>query len=102
MKNMMKLRTDVSDQQINQAIKETTNAILLGGAKRATKFLSVKDTVKATLQGKYDSRARQTTILVTVGRPNYNEQEFIDQCREVNKPFPIRKLKIQWSRKRRG
>jgi hypothetical protein len=70
--------------------------ILEGGAKKVTKYISPKLTVKATFQGKRDKRDRQVTLLFTVGRPNYCEREFIKRCQRINEPFPVKKVQIQW------
>lgn len=69
--------------------------IIEGGAKRATKYLSDKLTVKATLQGKPRKNERKT-VLFTVGQPNYLERKFIKKCKAAREPFPVRKVQIAW------
>lgn len=58
-------------------------------ARRATKYLSPQLTVKATRQRPIDRRTRQETFLVTVGRPNAREQQFIRVCKQAKQPFPV-------------
>lgn len=76
--------------------------ILEGGARKATKYISERETVKATRQmygGKINKRDRHTTILFTVGIPNYEEREFIKLCKKSNEPFPVKKIQIKWPKK---
>ena len=69
--------------------------ILEGGAKQATKFLSPKEVIKATLQGNPDKRNRSNTILFTLGAPNYLERKFIKLAQKSGEPFPIKKVQIR-------
>ena len=72
--------------------------ILEGGARQATKYLSERETVKATRPtygGKF-LKSAHTTIVFTVGRPNYAERKFIRQAKEAGEPFPIRKIQVRW------
>jgi hypothetical protein len=80
--------------------------ILEGGAKKATKFFSEKLTVKATRKlygGKRPTRFQQlhgiAEILFTIGRPNYEEREFIKKAKKAGEPFPIKKILIKWPSK---
>lgn len=68
---------------------------VLGGARKATKFLSPTLTVKAARRHKPDKRATREEILFTVGAPNYAERRFIKLCRKAGEPFPVKKIQIQ-------
>lgn len=73
--------------------------ILEGGARKATKYISEREVVKATRKmfGKrIDRRDSRTEILFTVGRPNYEEREFIKTCKQAGEPFPVQKIQIKW------
>lgn len=75
--------------------------ILEGGAKQATKYLSPRLTVKATFQGRRRRDDTQSTILFTVGRPNYAERRFIRACQRSGERFPLAKVQLKWPKKRR-
>jgi hypothetical protein len=90
-------RTTIS----RSTIGELFEIVLEGGAKRATKYVSKSLTVKATLQGKRDNRSRQSTVLLTIGSPNYAERKFIKQCIAAGEPFPVKKTQIKWPPVRR-
>ena len=71
------------------------------GARRATKYLSPKHTVKVTRQRKPDRRYRQETFLVTIGGPNYLERLFIKDKAAVA-PLNARSRNFVAIPKRRG
>lgn len=59
------------------AIAKTVEALLRSGARKATKYVGTKATIKATRRFKPRARDRQTDILVTFGAPNYAERRVI-------------------------
>lgn len=69
------------------------------GAKKATKYLSPKEVVKATFQGKRRKSDWNKTILITFGRPNYEERQFIKDCKKAGEPFPVKKIQFKFSAK---
>lgn len=70
--------------------------VVLGGAKKATKYLSPDTVVKCTRRHKVDRRARTTEVVLTMGRPNYLERSFIKAAKSAGEPFPIRKTQVKW------
>jgi len=78
--------------------------ILEGGAIKATKYFSERETVKATLRGKLHRSSRNRSnfaeILFTIGPPNYEERQFIKQVKKAKEPFPIKKIQIKWPKKK--
>lgn len=78
--------TNEAQNEVN-AFSELAAEILIGGAYKATKFLSEKRTIKATRRlykyngRKIDKRARAIEILFTIGRPNYEERETIKRAK---------------------
>lgn len=85
-----------------KAFGQLAEAILEIGAKQATKYFSEKLTLKATRQGKADKRNRQTTILFTIGRPNYAEREFIKLAKKAGEPFPIKRVILKYDQKHKA
>lgn len=73
---------------------EAIGDVAYGPCRRATAFISPTLTLKATAQRKQDKRAKSTTVLVTVGRPNFVERRFIRVCQKAGMAFPLRQ--IQW------
>jgi len=80
----------------NAIYGQLAEIIVNGGAKRATKYLSPRLVVKATRIGKKDLRDSQQHFIVTVGRPNYAEHQFIKNCKIVNEQFPVKKIQVKW------
>lgn len=66
--------------------------------KKATKYFSETEVLKATYQGKKDGRDRTGTILFTFGRPNYQERKFIKLCKKAGEPFPVKSVQLKFFR----
>jgi hypothetical protein len=66
--------------------------VLNCGAYKAVAYLSPTLTVKATrkrFKGKIDKRNRIAEIIITVGKPNYEEREIIKRAKKEGKSFPL-------------
>lgn len=83
-----------------QIVPSLINAVL-AGAKKATKYYSTNEVVKATYHGKRYARARAHHVVVTIGKPNYAEREFIKKAIRAGEPFPIKKVQLHTTAKRR-
>lgn len=69
------------------------------GAIRATKYLSEKQIIRAvrrTYGGKIIKG--NTEIVLTMGKPNYQEREFIKNCKKAGEGFPVKKIQIKWAK----
>lgn len=87
-----------------EAVKQTTkvvSALIVSGAKRATLYLSAKERVSAQYVGRRDARDRRHIIVVTIGTPNYADCEFIRRCRRAGEPFPVKKVQLKFSPKKK-
>ena len=78
------------------ALRQVVEAVLETGAYKATKFLSAKETVKATRRRFRRGGGRITEVLLTVGRPNYAERQFIKKAQAAGEPFPIKKVQLKF------
>lgn len=74
--------------------------------RKATKYIDPKIVVKATRQrgnkpyARADSKRRET-FLVTIGRPNYEEREFIKDCAAADVMIPLGRVQLKAYPKRR-
>jgi len=67
--------------------------------RRATVYLAPDLVVTAAAHGKPHRRQRSTSVVVTVGKPNFRERQFIKLCRKAGVRFPIRKPQLRfWSK----
>jgi len=73
-----------------EAFGQLAEAILEAGAKRATKYVSKTEVVKATRRGKRRKHDRRVEILFTAGAPNYAERAFIKRAARAGETFPMR------------
>lgn len=76
---------------------ELAECILEGGAYKATKYLDEKLTVKATKK-RYKKGVvhRAIDIVFTIGKPNYEERDFIKKAKRAGEPFPIKKIQLKY------
>jgi hypothetical protein len=70
-------------------------SVLYGGAGKATKYISEKEVMKVTLHGKRDWRIHRQTVVLTYGKPNYEERKFIKLAKEAGEKFPIMKIQLK-------
>lgn len=79
------------------------NAVVANGARSATKYLSDRLVVRATRRlygGKILPKHYNTEVVITVGRPNYRERQFIKECKRAGESFPVRKIQLRFPRRR--
>jgi hypothetical protein len=74
-------------------------------AKKATKYISDNVVAKATRKvygKKIVGWGLQLPIemVVTVGRPNYAEREFVKMCKKANVPFPVKRVQLKFGPKK--
>lgn len=81
------------------SIQKAVESVLESGARSATVFQHPKLIARATLQFKLDKRNSRTTILLTVGSPNYRERAFVKEALKAGEPFPIRNVQLRWWQK---
>ncbi len=77
-------------------LSRTVGALLRSGARKATMYVDRDMTVKATRQRKPDKRDRTETLIITYGKPNYAEREFIKACKRAGEPLPVRKIQLKF------
>lgn len=72
---------------------------VLDGAKRAVKYVSSKEVVRAVRRssrsGDKPRKNEKIQILLTIGRPNYLEREFIMLCKKAGEPFPVKNIQVK-------
>ncbi|MFA5130718.1 MAG: hypothetical protein WC477_07470 [Patescibacteria group bacterium] len=82
-------------------ITEVIEAVLAGDAHKATKYVSDKLIVRATrkLYGGKPNKAK-VEMMLTVGKPNFKEREFIKRCKKAGEPFEKIQLAYPAKKKR--
>jgi len=93
-----KLNRDEFSEKLRNVIGDLVGHVL-GGAKKATKYLSPTLVIKATYQGKPGKSAETHTALVTIGSPNYEERKFIKLCKKAGESFPVKKIQLKFAKK---
>jgi len=79
--------------------QKIVSIVASGTARKATKYVSPKLVIKATARHKPRKDSSAVEIVLTIGKPNYREREFIKMALKAGEPFPIRKVQLQLWRK---
>lgn len=86
------------------AITSVVEAVLRTDAIRATKYLAPNQVVRATKRTfKFTKGPRENVeVLLTLGRPNYVEREFVKDCKKAGEPFPVKKVQLKFKTPKKG
>jgi len=82
---------------MKNAYGKVIEACILSGARVATKYLSPKEIVRVsrrTFKNKFDKYSIE--LVVTIGKPNFAEREFIKKCIKVGEKFPLNKIQFKF------
>lgn len=87
---------DVAFRKVQAAYGEVVAWVAVDpSVKTATKYMDPKYVIKATRHGKPDRRYGQVHMVVTLGKPNCREKEFIKACLKAGEPFPVKKCLLK-------
>jgi len=86
------------DRARGKQIEKTVAKLLESGAWKATMFLSPIEIVRATRRRYHKGKVfgSATEVLVTIGRPNYKEREFVALCKKAKELFPIKDVQLKF------
>lgn len=79
-------------------VSQVVNALRSNEARIATKYLSEKEVVRATIR-RYRGRVSykgNLDIILKVGRPNFKERKFIKLCKKAGVSFPVQKIQLSF------
>jgi hypothetical protein len=74
-------------------------------ARSATAYISPRRILRATRRlygGRIDRRRATDEILITIGRPNYAERQFIKVLKKAGEPFPVKKVQLKFPPKKKA
>ena len=75
--------------------------LMTANASRATKYLDEKNIVRVSrkvFNGKFSKG--NVEIILTIGKPNFAEREFIKKCKKVGESFPVKKIQLKFLTKK--
>lgn len=73
-------------------------------AHTAVKFISEKFVVRMTrklIDGKLPAKNQNLEISLVIGRPNYEQREFLKACKKAGEPIPVKKIQLRFPPKKR-
>lgn len=71
-----------------------------GSVKKAVKYVNSKLIVRATRRGK-SKKGQNIDLVLTIGKPNYLEREYIKLLQEAKEPFPVKKVQLKFYPKKK-
>lgn len=75
------------------AVSSVVEAVLRFKIHRATKYISPKLVVRATVPLLYGKRRMDSkTLVLTIGTPNFLERKFIKTLIKAKEPFPVKRV----------
>ena len=83
------------DKQVLKAVNEVVHW-LQGDVYSAAKYLSSTLVVRA-VRKRYSGKLMKgnAEISLVIGKPNYEQREFIKDCKKAKEPFPVKKVQIK-------
>lgn len=79
------------EKQISKAVAQVVESLVENKAHQAAKYISPTLVVRATrplFKGKIQKG--NISMVLTIGKPNYKQREFIKDCKKVGEPFPVK------------
>ena len=77
-------------------INQMLGVLMDDKAYRATKYLSPKLIIRATRR-RYKGKIKDPfEVVLTMGKPNYAEREFIKKSKKAGESFPIKKTQLKY------
>lgn len=90
------ISTKYTDFRNGKIYCEVLDYVIAGEAVKATKYMAPNHIIRAsrkTYKGKFGRG--NIEIVLTIGKPNFLEKEFIKKCKKVGEPFPIKKIQLK-------
>lgn len=89
------------DAQLARAVAQTVGMALQNKAHRATKYISPTFVVRATQRRLRGKLRKDVDLVVTAGRPNFIDRQFIKRANKAGEPFPVKKIQLKFPPRRR-
>lgn len=85
-------------------VTKVIEALLKNNAYKAVAYVDEKLKIQASrklFKGKLSDKKGSLEILLTIGKPNYQQREFVKQCKKADEPFPVKKIQLKFPPKKR-
>ncbi len=78
------------------AVSRAVVSLLETEARKVTLFVSPELTIVAARRFKPSKREPNVDIMLTIGKPNFENRKFIKDCKKAGEPFPVKKIQLRW------
>jgi hypothetical protein len=92
------------DKDLEKYGAAVLRSLQASGARVATKYVSPQKVIRATRRSyrRGNNAPRPLEIMLTVGKPNYEERDFVGWCTRAGEKFPIRNIIHKFPPKKRA
>jgi hypothetical protein len=92
---------DKETKDVLKAVSQVVGALFGDEVYHATKYLSPKLVVKASrklyrVYGRKIRKGQSMDVVLKIGRPNYEQRKFIDDCKKAGVVFPVRNVQLKF------
>lgn len=90
---------DTKNRLVYQAVGKVLEALTTNNAYKAAYYLSDKLVVRMSrklYRGKLPSKISNEEVILVIGRPNYEQREFIKLCKKAGESFPVKKIQLKF------
>lgn len=90
------------EQNVKKAIGDVLDALITTGASKAAKYLSDKLVVRVArptfgpIGKKRVLRDTNIQVVLTIGRPNFEQRRFIKLAKKAREAFPVKKVQLKF------
>lgn len=93
------------DKRVQNAVGKVVFTLIKSRARRAAKYISPGMVVRASrkvFRGKIEPDSwNHVEVILTIGRPNHRQRQFIKLCQKAGEEFPVKKIQLQYPAKKR-
>ena len=86
------------DQKIKNAVAKIVEGVVNYNAWKAAIYLSDTLVVRVSqkiYRGRLPAKNQSVELILVIGRPNYEQREFIKQCKKAGEPFPVKRIQFK-------
>lgn len=103
----MSTREETLDRQATH-VRNVVLSLLGNDVRRATKYVSPTMVIRASRRLDFKKKDRMPdkreniSIVITIGKPNYLERDFIKDCKKAGEKFPVQGIILTFPPKARN
>ena len=77
-------------------VEKVVNALARPEVRKASCYIRPDFVITGTRMHKLDRRSKSSSILLTMGSPNFRGRMFVKACQKAGEPFPVKKIQLKY------